>query len=652
MRGDVDGLRAVAIVLVVLFHAGVPGFAAGYIGVDVFFVISGYLITRNLVRDTVATQRLGLIGFWARRLRRLVPAQAVVIVATLAASLIVLPRFMLAATATQGAAAALYVSNLLFARQSRDYFAADVETSPFLHTWSLGVEEQFYIFWPLLFAVAAFAARRWWPDRFRQVLIVGFAITLVGSMACNLVLIDQSPTDAFYTLRSRAWEFAAAGLLATVASDDLVRRRRMATALGVAGSVLLVASMVVIPTDAAYPGVWAVLPVTATLALILAGTSRDDGRANPVSTALSIAPAQWVGRLSYSWYLWHWPAMVLTAAWYVDDSVALRTAAGAVSLGVAWVAHGLVENPVRFSPRLIDSLPRTYALAAIATVAVVGLAVLVHTLPDRTDPKSLEGRLIAADRSHDHDGCAERQRVAGVPVCINGAPEASATVLVLGDSHARHWKPALDAYGRSSHIRIVEDLRMACPAIGVAVTDADGDADTRSRCAEAWGSRLSLIEQLQPDAVLIAQWAGYEDRVITGGRRGSDALAIWEEALREAIDAITAQDATVAVVLDGPTLEANPLLCISRKGGTEACRVPRHEALEVTGALREAELAVLADHPEVERLDLVEVLCDEQSCAVGYGDAIVYSDTNHLAAGFVTAQQGLIADLLDTALTR
>jgi peptidoglycan/LPS O-acetylase OafA/YrhL len=211
-RGDIDGLRAVAIVLVVAFHAGVRGFSGGFIGVDVFFVISGYLITRNLVSEVDRSGRIRLARFWANRAKRLVPAMALMVVVTFLLSALVLSPIESSFLPVQGASAVVYVSNIVFARANNGYFNEAELVSPFLHTWSLSVEEQFYLLWPVMIALTGLALR---AKRLpRRGLVVILALGSVVSMALNLIATNADSPWAFYSLPTRAWEFGLAGLLA------------------------------------------------------------------------------------------------------------------------------------------------------------------------------------------------------------------------------------------------------------------------------------------------------------------------------------------------------------------------------------------------------------------------------------------------------
>ncbi len=275
-RSDLDGLRAVAIVLVVGYHIGLTGFDGGFVGVDVFFVLSGFLITRNLLGE-LDRRDVSLTRFWAKRIRRLMPALTLVTVMTLAASMLVLTPFDWAATARDGLASLFYVSNITFAQQSLNYFAGGVERSPFLHTWSLSVEEQFYLVWPIAFAVLARLVRS--PGVRRAVLGLLFASTSAVSFLLAMKLTARGTPWSFFSLPTRAWEFGLAGLLALVArSPRFTSGPQAASVVAGCGGVLLAVSLLVLDGSSRHPGMVTLLPVTGTLQL--PGPNRSAARIN------------------------------------------------------------------------------------------------------------------------------------------------------------------------------------------------------------------------------------------------------------------------------------------------------------------------------------------------------------------------------------
>jgi len=332
-RPDLEGLRGIAILLVLLCHIGIPGAGAGFVGVDVFFVLSGFLITGLLVAEYERDGRLNLRAFYARRARRIIPAAVLVLACTLLAAQLLLSPLDLPRIADDVLSAGLSVGNIHFALQATDYFAP-LNPSPVLHYWSLGVEEQFYLLWPLLLIVAGRAPRR-------RVAMTGvIVLVLVGSFLLSYQLTLTSAPWAYYSLATRAWQLSAGGLLAVAA--PVVGRivGRLGAAIGWFGASLLVASLVVIQPTTAYPGLASLLPTLGAVLIIASG----GGVRSPGAIVLSGAPLRWLGRISYSLYLWHWPILVL----------------GSVALGVG--ATGLDEGPV------IDVVPVRVALVLLAVV--------------------------------------------------------------------------------------------------------------------------------------------------------------------------------------------------------------------------------------------------------------------------------------------
>jgi peptidoglycan/LPS O-acetylase OafA/YrhL len=371
-RADIEGLRAIAVVLVLLFHASIGGFTGGFVGVDVFFVISGFLITGLLLREREATGTISLTSFYARRVRRLLPAAALVLLVALAASVLFLPPLLLPGIAGDTTAAALYVSNMGFAAQATDYFAQGQAPSPILHFWSLGVEEQFYLFWPAIVLLVARGAMR--PTR-----RVGAAIVVIALVSFTFALWLTSVAEpwAFFSLPSRAWELGLGGILAVAGA----RLRRVPVPLAVVagwlGIGLIVAAGLVLSDSTAFPGTAALLPTIGAALVIVAGSrSTRFGPARLLGTSVP----RFFGRISYSLYLWHWPLLVIPA---VALGAALplwqRGSLVVVAIALAAATHRWVEDPLRRG-RLVGTIPRrNLAMAGALTLAVAVASMSVDT---------------------------------------------------------------------------------------------------------------------------------------------------------------------------------------------------------------------------------------------------------------------------------
>lgn len=380
-RTDVEGLRAVAIGLVLLFNAGVPLAGGGRVGVDVFFVISGFLITGLLVRELESTGRIGLAAFYARRARRILPAAAVVVVATVAATAVLVPA-RAADTARDGIAAALQVANWWLLSFGTAELAADVSHSPLKHYWSLAVEEQFYLLWPVLVVVlTAWHARRGAAaGNLRRRLAVGLGVVTVLSFAASVVVSSQAELLGYLSSPTRAWQFGVGGLLALAVPllDRAAGDRRAALALQVAGPVGLLAVISCLPWvgSVVYPGAAALVPTLGTAAVIAAGCS---GRAGSgIGWLLSLPPVRFLGRLSYTWYLWHVPAVFFAAELAGVDGwpsvLAVELAAAVPAVLTMW----LVEGPVRRT-RLVAGTPGGLVLGGATTAVALAVcgAVLI-----------------------------------------------------------------------------------------------------------------------------------------------------------------------------------------------------------------------------------------------------------------------------------
>lgn len=654
-RPDIDGLRAVAILAVVLFHAGVPGLSGGFVGVDVFFVISGFLITRKLLADAEHEPGVRLGSFWAKRVRRLVPGLVLMVVVTLALALVAESPMRWMTTATEGLWASLYVSNVVYAREAADYFGGGVAESPFLHTWSLAVEEQFYVLWPLLFVGAAALVRRR-RTLVRPLLVGGFAVLAAGSFALALVLTaSEQPVLralSFYGLPTRAWEFAVAGLLAAAPVPRVLRRRGAQIAMYVGGALLLAWAITQFRGGQPYPGWRTLVPVAATVLLITAGAEPS---ATIAQRALRSAPAQWLGRLSYSWYLWHWPLMVLAVSAFDVDTVWFRTAVIAASLPVALLAYRLVEQRLRFLPLLTASNRATFVAGAAATALAVVAAAGVYVAGDAATERSPYRELLAAA---DDDGtpCTEvRHAPTGEVLCVAGDADADTTVFLVGDSHADHWQTALGAAAEASGVRLVVRSLSNCPGIPIrSAISVENPDQTNVLCEQYQADTDRLIDELRPGAVVLSH-AMTRDRLLDedGNLAGDGEHArIWGDAVTARVERLRTRGVGVGAIDLSPQFESEVLGCLADHGLAGECDPERSDALSDEFGLRAAQSDAL-ERLGVATYSPAEVICDRSRCHAVIGGDLVFRDVSgHLTNTFTSTQVQQLEALLDAVVTK
>ncbi|WP_256841267.1 acyltransferase family protein [Ornithinimicrobium cryptoxanthini] len=366
-RPDIEGLRAVAVLMVLAFHAGLPFAPGGFAGVDVFFVISGFLITGLLVREVERSGRVSLLTFYARRAKRLLPAASLVLVATGILSWLFIPRIRWAEIGGDLVASAAYLVNWRLASRSVDYLAEDSVASPVQHYWSLAVEEQFYIFWPLLIVLGAWLVHR---HRLRTRPVLGALLVLVvlASLGWSVVATATQPETAYFVTTTRLWELGIGGLVAITAPFWQRVAPGPATGIAWAGLLALASSATLLGPATPWPGSAALLPTLGTAAVIAGGfAARSRG---PVRL-LGAAPMREIGATSYSLYLWHWPLLVVAAAAWGELSLWQGVAIAALSYVPARLTYALVENPIRSAP-VMSRLP-TLALGLGAACTVLGV---------------------------------------------------------------------------------------------------------------------------------------------------------------------------------------------------------------------------------------------------------------------------------------
>ena len=637
-RADIEGLRAVAVLLVVLYHAGVPGFGGGYVGVDVFFVLSGYLITWLLVHEVEETGTVRLGRFYARRARRLFPAIAVVLVATVAASAVALAPFEQRTVATTALATALYVSNVLFADRATDYLGG-VEHDPLLHTWSLAVEEQFYLVWPVLVLLALGAGWRRAARPSRGRLVAWLGVVALGSFALCVVVTGSRQPWAFFLSPTRAWEFAV-GALAVLARADLrvagghvtgAAARRLNPgrvgavehALGWAGLAALLVVGAMYGAETPFPGAAALVPVLATALVLRAGTARTE---TALARLLAWRPLQTLGRLSYSWYLWHWPVLVLGGAAGLGGSLPARLALVAAALGLAAASYRFVEDPLRHHPALAGRAGRSLAVAAALTVFGAGLSIAWGAAAAEWASSPGQARWTALhDETPQHyrDGCVGGLTDPAVRECAYGPDSAGATVVLFGDSHAGQWFPAVERAAARQGWRLVVIQKSSCPAADVVVRN--GALGRRYTECEAWReAALDRIAALRPALVLTSSENVHPV-----------APEAWAAGAGRTFRRLAASAGRVVHVEDTPRPGFDAAACLARRawrpGGGAACTFPAPGAdRQRLAALERAE----AEAAGVAFVSWNDALCPTAPCRVVDGERPVYRDGHHVSVAY------------------
>lgn len=645
-RTDIEGLRGVAILLVVLFHVEVAGFEGGFVGVDVFFVISGFLISKQLFSETSTSGRVRLLDFWARRLRRLTPLLFFTILATLVSSLVVYSPLAWRSIAVDAMTATIYLSNVHFALDGVQYFTS--APSPYLQTWSLGVEEQFYIGWPILFLVVALVAGRR-RDSFRGPLVVGVAAASVASFAVGVLLTDRGTPWAFFGAPARAWEFGAGALLFLVTTRLRHSRQWTPHVVGVAGLALVVVAVTRFDDLTPFPGTAALVPVAATVCLILAGSFST----NWIGRALSVRPLRSIGRVSYGWYLLHWPALVLVPDALDRHDVTTRLLSVLGALLLAYAATRFVEQPVRDAPGL-RATGRVYASAAIATVLLIagGGVVIGWAERELRDPylatleKTRDDRVLAGSGD-----CTPEEFGDGLRACVYGDVDGDLSVMLVGDSQAAQWSSAVEMLAREDGLRLVVLTRGGCPAYDVSVRNRFGS--TSSGCEELRGYTDSMLTTFRPDVVLTAN-ADYSGDLLSPDGDVLDESAAaqsYRQARERFAERVAASGAGLAVVESIPIQPVDPVECLAKNRDPEGCSAPVDEVVPFVEEVTAAERQALASVAEFAMMPVVPLVCDSSRCLVEKDGMVVYSDARHLARGFTELQVDDLRRLVADAVT-
>ncbi len=585
-RPDIEGLRGIAVLAVIAYHVDPTAVPRGFLGVDIFFVISGYLITGLIWRELSETGRLDILEFWARRIRRIAPA-AITVLLALAVAALLIPDFDGRRLGRHMVAASLSFFNWHLITKNIDYLAHDDSANPVLHYWSLSVEEQFYLLWPLmLLALLCFARRLVLP------VIAGLALLSLGAA---LYLAPLNPSLAFFGTATRAWQLLAG---AAVAIAPGLTAGTMRTVLAASGSALVAASITV-AADAAFDPLFAVAATLGTALLLCA-------EAEPVRSSLKVAPLAVTGRISFSLYLWHWPLLVLLPA----------TAAGTVSaLGLAFALAGMsyvwIERPARASRTLQQSKFLTYSLGAVLVACAVAAGAALISWGPNSQPAIYK------------DGCLLGRDAIAYAECAYGDTGSKRTVVLFGDSHAGNWFNALEDAAHRKQWRLLVRVKAACSPLDQPQQWADGSKYIE--CASWHRKVLAELQQSPPDLIVVSS-------AMTGTPQGEKRMLV----------RLAAVAPTIAV-RDTPALPIPAPKCLRTRGTPDCAWL----LADLTKAASYPTISVDDLHPTVHVLDLNKVVCPEGVCRATRDGSLTMFDGHHFTAAFSASMSPEFERLLD-----
>ena len=691
VRIEIQALRCLAVAAVVLFHYWPELVPGGYVGVDVFFAISGFLITGHLLREAERRRAISLAGFWARRARRILPAALLVLFVVAVATFLVVPESMWTQFYSEITASTLYVENWYLANQAVDYLGADAPPSPVQHYWTLSVEEQFYLFWPVVILAmtvilrnAAAGARRW----------TGFAVLLLiaaASLAFGIVYTASSPPAAFFITPTRIWEFAAGALLAYATTGlQPVMRAPYRAAISWLGLLAIGIAVFAYSETTPFPGVAAMLPVFGAVAVIWAGAPKL--RWAPTGV-MGLKPVQWLGDVSYSVYLWHWPLLILVP-FLLDEKLGNVTKVVLVALSVALAAltKKYVEDPIRSGPVLTSRRPRvtfSWALAGMACVllAVTGARQVLDTRNSNLKAEATEvlrsgnpclGAAARDPQSKCTPGELEKLRYVSVPtpatatdvlhtsfckggvddqgalpVCEVGvsAKEARGTIVLIGDSHAQHWRPGLSRVAEANDWRGVVLAKGGCPFTTAQRLDT---AEERRRCTLIKEQTIDWLKKHpEVNTILLSAVAA----TLTGLTPEQRDRAVQREAdgFKAQWAKLPASVKQVGILRDNPPGQTDTTLaCVestlsARRRTDTACTEPRSVAVVPDPQVLAAEqLNGKPGEPRFSIIDLTDRFCDRERCFAVIGGVLVLKDRSHMTATWNSS----LAPTLDRELKR
>lgn len=660
VRPEIQALRAIGAGSVTLYHLWPNRLTGGFVGVDVFLAVSGFLITAHLLRERAETGRINLPAFWARRAKRLLPASLLVLTLAAVATYAVVPRQLWKQFFSELAASALYGQNWLLAHNAVDYLASDNNPSPVQHYWTLSVEEQFYVILPLLMVAAILVLRR----RHQLIAISAVLVAIVaGSFSYSVVETASNPAAAYFITPTRIWEFGVGALLALIAPEPSARVPRpvRATASWIGFAMILFAA-VTFTGKTPFPGSAAAIPVLGAVVVMWAGPVGGFGGSQRLA---ALRPVQFLGDISYSIYLWHWPFIVLIpfiTGHHLDRSD--KAVIIVATLGLAWATKRFVEDPVRFSPALLGGRrPRiVFAFTAAAMALVVAVSATGYTTIQRqeqvaeqkvaavlaTPPPCFGAAALANAKqctagtqpnvlvpdpavvNDDHPPATECWSEKDDPRlhrCAMGPANAKTIILVVGDSHANQYRVAFAKIAAEKKWRIDMVGMSGCywsTSLQVYPAKVQGDC-------QKWKANLTAYLHAAPtyDAIITSYNAG--SAIVT--QPGENAHTAMVNGLVAAWKPLAARGSKIISIKDSPNPRAGIADCVAKYPETanEHCAVSRATAF----AAFDAQPSAVAKVKGAQLLDLTDLICTADTCKPVVGGVVLYRDQGHLTDTYV-----------------
>lgn len=635
IRPDIQALRALAILSVVVYHYWPHAARGGFVGVDIFFVISGYLITGQLWRQVQAEGKVKFAQFWARRARRLLPVSLLVIVVTALAALAIMPYTRSILIFDEATASATYWQNWLMIFKATDYLQQNIGSlSPFQHFWSLSVEEQYYIFWPILVWVVLWVSLRFRASlKNRSFMAAGLlALIALASLWASVQVTDLNPPLAYFSTFTRAWEFAGGALIAVVIDQRLVKvaePKHRNPFWFLSGAALMLASIFFFTSNTPFPSFWAAVPTFGAMLAIFGGESI--GRFMP-RKAIEWRPVQVVGDISYSLYLWHWPLLVLVPIWNGKDIGNLWTLALlAAAVALAYFSKRFVEDPIRFGwlSRRHNSVQLVLSFVAMAVVVAMASNlslkandVLTNSFAAKTFTPSL-ARVSEDQSAIDKYSCSVAKSEDAFRTCDYGDRHGSLTVAMLGDSHLRQYFAPLQAIAKEHHLKITLISKSACPAL----SDRFNLGSFVDNTCKTWQTSLkNYLQSHKPFDLVISSASSLVSSKVRNLQKSFQVL----------VTSQTARGSKWLQIRDNTKPRSTFLACIEANQQQVAakCSVSKAFGLQPFDRLPIA----IEGMPGVTVADFTDIYCPKK-CSPVINDIIVYRDHSHLTNTFASSLQ-------------